>query len=132
MHALLHSVPKTLQLATTDPPLRWRLLNTLGQVWVSFFWGHCSFQKTVNTSENFLILISHPQTQKKPLLIFLYHKLIHFKISCKWIYTLYHLCMVMHLALLRHLFCVNQKITHFFFFLASMYFYFIFKLYTND
>ena len=34
MQALLHSVPQTLQQATADPCLRWRLLDTHGQVWV--------------------------------------------------------------------------------------------------
>ena len=29
--------------ATADPRLHWRLLDTHGQVWVSLFWGHCSF-----------------------------------------------------------------------------------------
>ena len=43
MHALLHSVPLTLQQATPDPCLRWRLLDTHGQVWVSLLWGHCFF-----------------------------------------------------------------------------------------
>ena len=43
MHALLHSVPPTLQQATTDPRLCWRVLNTHRQVWVSLWWGHCSF-----------------------------------------------------------------------------------------
>ena len=43
MHALLHSVPTTLQQATADPRLRQRLLDTHGQVWVSFLWSHCSF-----------------------------------------------------------------------------------------
>ena len=43
MHALLLWVPLTLQQATTDPCLRWRLLNTQGKVWVSLFWGYCSF-----------------------------------------------------------------------------------------
>ena len=43
MHALLHSVPPILQQATTDPRLCWRLLDTHGQVWVSFLWGHCFF-----------------------------------------------------------------------------------------
>ena len=43
MQALLHSVPPTLQQATADPRLRWRLLDTHGQVWVSLLWGHCSF-----------------------------------------------------------------------------------------
>ena len=33
--SLLHSKPLTLQWATTDPHLRWRLLDTHGQVWVS-------------------------------------------------------------------------------------------------
>ena len=32
-----------LQQATTDPCLHQRLLDTPGQVWVSIFWGHCSF-----------------------------------------------------------------------------------------
>ena len=41
--ALLHSVPPTLQRATTDPGLRWRLLDTHGKVWVSLLWDHCSF-----------------------------------------------------------------------------------------
>ena len=35
--------PPTLQQATTDPHLHWRLLDTHGQVWVSLFGGHCSF-----------------------------------------------------------------------------------------
>ena len=43
MHALLHSVPPTLQQATADPCLCCRLLDTHGQVWVSLLWGHCSF-----------------------------------------------------------------------------------------
>ena len=42
MHALQHSVPPTLEQATTDPYLCWRLLDTHGHVWVSFLWGHCS------------------------------------------------------------------------------------------
>ena len=33
----------TLQQATTDPGLCRRLLDTHRQVWVSLFWGHCSF-----------------------------------------------------------------------------------------
>ena len=41
--ALLHSVPPTLQQATTNPRLHWTLLDTHGQGWVSLFWGHCSF-----------------------------------------------------------------------------------------
>ena len=43
MHTLLHSVPPNLQQATTDPRLRWRLLDTHRQVWVSLLWGHGSF-----------------------------------------------------------------------------------------
>ena len=43
MHALLHSVPLTLQQATADPRLCQRLLSTHGQVWVSLLWGHFSF-----------------------------------------------------------------------------------------
>ena len=33
----------TLQQATANPCLCWRLLETHRQVWVSLFWGHCSF-----------------------------------------------------------------------------------------
>ena len=43
MIALPHSVPPTLQQAIAHPCLCWRLLDTHGQVWVSFLWGHCSF-----------------------------------------------------------------------------------------
>ena len=43
MHALLHSVPPTLQQATANPRLHQRLLDTHRQVWVSLLWGHCSF-----------------------------------------------------------------------------------------
>ena len=43
MHVLLHSVPPTLQQATTDPHVHWRLLDTHRKVWVSLLWGHCSF-----------------------------------------------------------------------------------------
>ena len=43
MHALLNSVPLTLQQATADPCFHWRLLDTHGLVWVSLLWGHCSF-----------------------------------------------------------------------------------------
>ena len=52
MHVLLHacyclhacySVPPTLQQATTDPCLHWRLLDTHRQIWVSLLWSHCSF-----------------------------------------------------------------------------------------
>ena len=42
-HALLHSVPPTLQQATANPCLHRRLLDTHRQVWVSLLWGHCSF-----------------------------------------------------------------------------------------
>ena len=43
MYRLLHSVLPTLQQATADPRLCWRLLDTHRQVWVSLLWGHCSF-----------------------------------------------------------------------------------------
>ena len=43
MHALLHSVPLTLEQFTPNPRLHWRLLDTHGHVWVSFLWGYCSF-----------------------------------------------------------------------------------------
>ena len=43
MHALLHSLPPTLQQATADQRLRQRLLDTHGHVWVSLLWGHGSF-----------------------------------------------------------------------------------------
>ena len=43
MHALGHSVPPTLQQATSHPCLRQRLLDTHRQVWVHLLLGHCSF-----------------------------------------------------------------------------------------
>ena len=43
MHVLLHSVPPTLQQATSNPCLHWRLLDIHRQVWLSLLWGHCSF-----------------------------------------------------------------------------------------
>ena len=39
MHTLPHSVPLTLQLATTNPCLCQIPLDTPGQVWVSLLWG---------------------------------------------------------------------------------------------
>ena len=36
-------MPTILQQATADPHLCQRLLDTHGLVWVSYFWGHCSF-----------------------------------------------------------------------------------------
>ena len=33
----------TATLTAPNPQLRWRLLNTPGQVWVSLMWSHCSF-----------------------------------------------------------------------------------------
>ena len=41
--ALLHSVPPTLQQATSIPRLHQRLLDAQGQVWLSLLWCHCSF-----------------------------------------------------------------------------------------
>ena len=43
MLTLVHSVPPTLQEATADPCLHWRLLDTHRQFWVSLLWGHWSF-----------------------------------------------------------------------------------------
>ena len=43
MHVLLHAVPPTLQQATTDPRLLWRLLDIHRQVWVSLLRGQRSF-----------------------------------------------------------------------------------------
>ena len=43
VYALPYSVLPTLHQATAGPCLRQRLLDTHGQVWVSLFWGHCSF-----------------------------------------------------------------------------------------
>ena len=40
-HTAALSAP-TLQQATADPRLHWRLLHTRRQVWVSLLWGHCS------------------------------------------------------------------------------------------
>ena len=43
MQSLPHSIPPTLQQATADPCLHWRLLDTHRKVWVISLWGHCSF-----------------------------------------------------------------------------------------
>ena len=43
MHTLLHSLSLTLQQATTDLCLHWRLLDTHGQIWVSLLGSRCSF-----------------------------------------------------------------------------------------
>ena len=43
MHALLHSVPPTLQQVTANPSFSQSLLGTHVQDWVSLLWGHCSF-----------------------------------------------------------------------------------------
>ena len=43
MHALPHSVPLTLQQATVNPHLCWRLLDTHRQICVNLLWGHRSF-----------------------------------------------------------------------------------------
>ena len=43
MHALLHSVPPTLQQTTADACLCRTLLDTHEQGWVSLLLGHCSF-----------------------------------------------------------------------------------------
>ena len=40
---LLLSVPLTPRQATVNPGLRWSLLGTHRQVWLSLLWGHCSF-----------------------------------------------------------------------------------------
>ena len=40
---LLYSVPLTLQQATVDSRLCQRLPDTHRQVWLTLFWGHCSF-----------------------------------------------------------------------------------------
>ena len=56
MHALLHSVPPTLQQAPANPHLCRRLLDTQEQVWVSLLWGHCSFLLGPGTQRFFLSL----------------------------------------------------------------------------
>ena len=43
MHVVLHSVPPSLQQATTDPGLHWRFPDTNSQVRDSLLWGHSSF-----------------------------------------------------------------------------------------
>ena len=40
---LLYSIPLTPRLATVDPSLRQRLLDTHRQVWLSLLWGHAAF-----------------------------------------------------------------------------------------
>ena len=56
MHTLLHSVPPTLEQATTDPCLCWRLLDTHGHVSVSFLWDHCSFLRGPGAHKVSLVL----------------------------------------------------------------------------
>ena len=41
--ATLHSVFPTLHQGSANPRLRWRLLDTHRQVWLSLLWDHCSF-----------------------------------------------------------------------------------------
>ena len=55
MHALLHSLPLTLQQATTDPCLHQRLLDTHRQVWVSLLWEHCSFLLGLGAHQVFFV-----------------------------------------------------------------------------
>ena len=43
MQALLNSVPPTLQQVTVNLCLCQRLLDTHGQIWVSYLWGYCFF-----------------------------------------------------------------------------------------
>ena len=43
MHTLLHSVSPSLQQATADPRLHWRVLDTHGRVGVILVWSRCSF-----------------------------------------------------------------------------------------
>ena len=56
MNVLLHSLPPTLQQATSNPHLCWRLLDTPGKVWVSLLWGSlilsCKSWKSRNTWSN--------------------------------------------------------------------------------
>ena len=61
MHTLLPLVPPALQQATANSHLRRRLLDTLGQVWVSLLWGHCSF---------LLVLVSTRVSLCPPLVCF--------------------------------------------------------------
>ena len=56
MHALLHAVPPSLQQATANPRLHWRLLDTHRQVWVSLLWGHCSFLLGPGTHQVLFVL----------------------------------------------------------------------------
>ena len=68
--ALLHSVPPTLQQATSIPRLHWRLLDTHGQVWLSLLWGHCSFlpgpgaKKVLLFPWGFSVLLPDAQVRK--------------------------------------------------------------------
>ena len=53
----------TLQQATTDPHLQWRLLDTHRQVWVSFFGGHWSFLQGPGAHRLFLVSSKSPFPQ---------------------------------------------------------------------
>ena len=56
VHKLPHSMPLTLQQATSNPHLPWRLLDTYRQVWVSLLWGHCSFLLGPGTHQVLFVL----------------------------------------------------------------------------
>ena len=45
----------TLQQATSDPCICWRLLDTPEKVWVSLFWGHCSFLLRLGAHKDLLV-----------------------------------------------------------------------------
>ena len=62
MRALLHSVPPTLQQATTNLRLHWRLLDTPRQVWVSLLWGHCSFLLGLGVHKVLFVMSLLPQS----------------------------------------------------------------------
>ena len=55
MHALLHSVPSTLQEISANPHLHRRFMDTLWQVWVSLLWSRRSF--LLGPSVNKVLLI---------------------------------------------------------------------------
>ena len=59
-HTRLHSVPLTLQQATSDPCLCRRLLDTHRQVGVSLLWVHCSFLLGPGTHKVFLCVLQEP------------------------------------------------------------------------
>ena len=68
LHALLDSVPRSLQQATANPCLHWRLLDTHGQVWVSLFGVTAPFSWVLVHTRFFFLCVCAFQESVSPVL----------------------------------------------------------------